>query len=96
MVHKSCRRNRIFHRSNLPLLRYGRYNFLWLFGKSPGFVEIKTPPTYAASEIYSADSVLIGRFYKENRTPVKYEEVNPAFWNASSALKMSVSTAIME
>lgn len=57
-------------------------NFLWLFGKSPGFVEIKTPPTYAASEIYSADSVLIGRFYKENRTPVKYEEVNPAFWNA--------------
>ena len=57
-------------------------NFLWLFGKSPGFVEIKTPPTYAASEIYSADSVLIGRFYKENRTPVKYEEVTPAFWRA--------------
>ena len=57
-------------------------NFLWLFGKSPGFVEIKTPPTYAASEIYSADSVLIGRFYKENRTPVKYEEVTPAFWKA--------------
>ena len=57
-------------------------NFLWLFGKSPGFIEIKTPPTYAASEIYSADSVLIGRFYKENRTPVKYEEVNAAFWNA--------------
>ena len=26
-------------------------NFLWLFGKSPGFAEIKTPPTYAASEI---------------------------------------------
>ena len=57
-------------------------NFLWLFGKSPGVVEIKTPPTYAASEIYSADSVLIGRFYKENRTPVKYEEVTPAFWKA--------------
>ena len=57
-------------------------NFLWLFGKSPGFIEIKTPPTYAASEIYSADSVLIGRFYKENRTPVKYEEVDSAFWNA--------------
>ena len=57
-------------------------NFLWLFGKSPGFIDIKTPPTYAASEIYSADSVLIGRFYKENRTPVKYEEVTPAFWNA--------------
>lgn len=57
-------------------------NFLWLFGKSPGFKEIATPPTYAASEIYSADSVLIGRYYRENRTPVKYREVNPMFWNA--------------
>lgn len=57
-------------------------NFLWLFGKSPGFRDIATPPTYAASEIYSADSVLIGRYYKENRTPVKYNEVNPLFWRA--------------
>lgn len=57
-------------------------NFLWLFGKSPGFIEIKTPPTYAASEIYSADSVLIGKFFKENRTPVKYNEVTSDFWHA--------------
>ena len=57
-------------------------NFLWLFRKSPGFAEIKSPPTYAASEIYSADSVLIGKYFKENRIPVKYEEVNPTFWNA--------------
>ena len=57
-------------------------NFLWLFGKSPGFKAIATPPTYAASEIYSADTVLIGRYYKENRTPVKYGEVNPMFWRA--------------
>ena len=57
-------------------------NFLWLFGKSPGFAEIKTPPTYAASEIYSADSVLIGKYFKENRIPVKYNEVTPMFWNA--------------
>lgn len=57
-------------------------NFLWLFGKSPGFHEIKTPPTYDASLIYSADSVLIGKYFKENRIPVKYEDVNPAFWKA--------------
>ena len=57
-------------------------NFLWLFGKTPGFIAIKTPPTYSASEIYSADSVLIGRFFKENRTPVTYNEVTPDFWNA--------------
>ena len=57
-------------------------NFLWLFGKSPGFSQIKNPSTNQASEIYSADGVLIGKFFNENRTPVKYEDVNPAFWKA--------------
>lgn len=57
-------------------------NFLWLFGKSPGFQEIMTPPTYAASEIYSADGKIIGKFFKENRTPIKYGDVNPKFWQA--------------
>ncbi|MGN0068647.1 MAG: transglycosylase domain-containing protein [Prevotella sp.] len=57
-------------------------NFLWLFGKSPGFSQIKNPITSQASEIYSADNVLIGKFFNENRTPIKYEDVNPAFWRA--------------
>ena len=57
-------------------------NFLWLFGKSPGFFAISHPETSEASEIYSADGVLIGKFFNENRTPVKYEEVNPVFWDA--------------
>ena len=55
-------------------------NLLWLFGKSPGFSSIKDPVTYQASEIYSADGVQIGKFFSVNRTPVSYEEVNPAFW----------------
>ena len=57
-------------------------NFLWLFGKSPGFSQIKKPTTSEASEIYSADGVLIGKYFSENRTPVKYEDVNPVFWKA--------------
>ena len=57
-------------------------NFLWLFGKSPGFYTIMNPENHEASEIYSADGVLIGKFFNENRTPVKYEEVNPAFFKA--------------
>lgn len=57
-------------------------NFLWLFGKSPGFMEIQEPPTFAASEIYSSDGKLIGKYFKENRTPVQYEQVNPVFWKA--------------
>ena len=52
-------------------------NFLYLFGKSPGFKDIKNPVTNEASEIYSADSVLIGRFFSENRTPVEYEDISP-------------------
>lgn len=55
-------------------------NFLWLFGKSPGFSQIKNPQTNEASEIYSADGVLIGKYFNQNRTPVKYEDVNPIFW----------------
>ena len=57
-------------------------NFLWLFGKSPGFRVIMNPETNEASEIYSDDGVLIGKFFSENRTPVKYEDVNPAFFQA--------------
>ena len=58
-------------------------NFLWLFGKSPGYFSgIRDPQTAEASEIYSADGKMIGKFFSENRTPVKFEEVNPAFWKA--------------
>jgi len=56
-------------------------NFLWLFGKSPGYLTgIMNPPVNEASEIYSADGVLIGKYFNENRTPVKYNEINPAFF----------------
>jgi penicillin-binding protein 1A len=58
-------------------------NFLWLFGKSPGYFSgIRDPQTNQASEIYSADGVMIGKFFSENRMPVKFEEVNPNFWKA--------------
>lgn len=58
-------------------------NFLWLFGKSPGYFSgIMDPQTSEASEIYSADGKLIGKYFNENRTPVKYEEVNPKFFRA--------------
>ena len=56
-------------------------NFLWLFGKSPGYFSgIRDPQTSEASVIYSADGKEIGKYFNENRTPVKYNEVNPVFW----------------
>ncbi len=58
-------------------------NLFWLFGKSPGYFSgIMDPQTSQASEIYSADGKLIGKYFNENRTPVKFDEVNPAFFKA--------------
>ena len=57
-------------------------NFLWLFGRSPGMSSIMHPKTVQASELYSADGVLIGKYFSENRTPVTYEDINPVFWEA--------------
>lgn len=52
-------------------------NFLWLFGKSPSMFNIKEPIQQVASEIYSSDGKLIGKYYSENRTPVTYQEISP-------------------
>ena len=57
-------------------------NFLCLFGKSPTIHSIMHPETSEASELYSEDSVLIGKYFNENRTPVEYEEINPVFFKA--------------
>ncbi len=50
-------------------------NFLWLFGYSPGIMELKNPSYTVASEVYASDGSLLGRYYKENRSPIKYEEI---------------------
>ena len=52
-------------------------NFLWLFGKSPSMFNIKDPIQHVASEIYSSDGKLIGKYYSENRTPVSFNEISP-------------------
>lgn len=57
-------------------------NFLWLFGKSPSINSIMHPRNNEASLIYSADGVLIGKYFNENRTPCEYEEINPMFFKA--------------
>ena len=57
-------------------------NFLWLFGKSPSMSDVKNTHPAEASQIYSAEGKVIGKFFSENRMPVIYEEVNPAFWRA--------------
>jgi penicillin-binding protein 1A len=57
-------------------------NFLWLFGYMPSLKDVKHPEVAMASEVYTADSVLIGRFYNENRTPVAFDQISHATINA--------------
>ncbi|MCE5174292.1 MAG: transglycosylase domain-containing protein [Bacteroidales bacterium] len=52
-------------------------NFFWLFGKSPSMLSISDPQQSEASEIYSEDGKIIGKYFKENRTPVEFEEIAP-------------------
>lgn len=58
------------------------FNLFWLFGKSPSLNEIMHPKTAMASEIYSADGKVIGKFFSENRMPVEYKDINPVFFKA--------------
>lgn len=48
----------------------------WL-GELPTFEEIENPESNFATEIISSDGKVIGKFYDENRSPVKYEDLSP-------------------
>ncbi len=45
------------------------------FGKMPKFEELENPETNLATEIFSADGETLGKYYSENRTPIKYEDL---------------------
>ncbi len=52
------------------------------FGKLPTIEELQAIKNPTASEVYSADGVLLGRYYLENRTNVKYDEISKHAVNA--------------
>jgi penicillin-binding protein 1A len=52
------------------------------FGKLPEKEDLKAISHYLASEVYSADSALLGRYYFENRSPVYFEDISPQFIHA--------------
>jgi penicillin-binding protein 1A len=62
--------------------RFVSFNFLWLFGSMPAIEKLENPKVTIASELYTADHVLIGKYYRENRSPVTYEEINPILIHA--------------
>ncbi|TGE22528.1 penicillin-binding protein [Hymenobacter aquaticus] len=57
-------------------------NFLFLFGKSPSLEEMENPKVEQASELYTADGVLIGKYFRENRSPVPFNQISPVLVKA--------------
>lgn len=53
-----------------------------LFGKLPSFKDLENPKSNLASEVISADSVVLGTYFVQNRSNVKYEELSPHLINA--------------
>ena len=49
---------------------------LGLLGKMPEFRQLENPKTNLATQVYSSDNKVIGKFYyNDNRTPLYYEEI---------------------
>ena len=48
---------------------------LEIFGDLPNLEELENPKSNLATEIISEDGVLLGRYFFENRSPVRYDEL---------------------
>jgi penicillin-binding protein 1A len=46
-------------------------------GPIPSFEELENPENNLASEVYSEDNVLLGKYYVQNRTWTPYNEISP-------------------
>ena len=53
-----------------------------LLGFMPTFEELENPKSNLASEVYSADLVILGKYYIENRSVSHYSELSPYLVNA--------------
>ncbi len=58
------------------------YNFLYLYGTMPSLEVLENPKSELASELYSGDGALLGKYFRENRSPVEFEEISPNMINA--------------
>ena len=47
------------------------------FGELPPLEELENPKTYLASEVYSEDGVVIGKYFYQNRSNISYDDLSP-------------------
>jgi penicillin-binding protein 1A len=57
-------------------------DFMGLFGGMPDLTKLENPQSEIASELYSSDGVLLGKYFRENRSPVEYEKISPQLLKA--------------
>ncbi len=55
---------------------------LGLFGSLPSFRDLENPKSNLASEVISDDNVVLGTYYVQNRSNVRYDEISPNVINA--------------
>ena len=53
-----------------------------VFGKLPTDEQLRTIQNFTASEVYTYDRILLGRYYVENRTNTTLDNINPAIAKA--------------
>ncbi len=58
---------------------------LGVFGKMPSFEEVENPNSALATEVYSSDGVMIGKYYYENRSTSSFEEIPALIRNCLTA-----------
>lgn len=52
-------------------------NWLGWFGEQPGIERLQNPSNELASEVYTADGELLGKYFRENRTNAAFHELSP-------------------
>lgn len=57
------------------------------FGPMPSFKDLENPDSNLASEIYSADGVLLGTYFIENRSNIEFQDLSPNLVHALLAIE---------
>ena len=51
-------------------------NHFNLYGELPSLEDLEKPKSELSSELYSADNIILGKYFRYNRTPSRYDELS--------------------
>lgn len=72
----------------LPLYIYSvSINAFGLYGEMPDYTMLENPENDLSSELYSADNVLLGKYFRENRVNATFDELSPNLVNSLMAIE---------